>query len=141
MSSPGVIAITGLGSFLGRALVDRLLARSSGLRIVGLDKRRPFRLDERVNFHSVDLTEPTADSRVAEVLAQERVEAVVHTAFRAQPTANIEMDHELETIGRFSKAVAQVLVFGLFYAHRHTSNEEEPGEKKNKMEKFWINHS
>jgi UDP-glucose 4-epimerase len=99
LSSPGVIAITGLGSFLGRALVDRLLARSSGLRIVGLDKRRPFRLDERVNFHSVDLTEPTADSRVAEVLAQERVEAVVHTAFRAQPTANIEMDHELETIG------------------------------------------
>lgn len=50
-----------------------------------------------------------------------------------------EHDPELETINRFSKAVAQVLVFGLFYAHRHTSNTEEPGEKKNKMEKFWIN--
>ncbi len=99
MSSPSVIAITGVGSFLGRALVDRLLARSPGFRVVGLDKRRPFRLDPRVSFHTVDLTEPTADSRVAEVLTEERVDVVVHGAFRLQPTADIEMDHELETIG------------------------------------------
>ena len=96
MSSPSVIAITGLGSFLGRALVDRLLVRSPGIRVVGLDKRRPFRLDPRVSFHTIDLTEPTADSRVAEVLTEERVDAVVHSAFRLQPTADIEMDHELE---------------------------------------------
>ena len=99
MNSPGVIAITGLGSYLGRALVDRLLARSPSLRIVGLDHRRPFRLDPRVRFHNLDLTEPTADSLVAEVLTHERVEAVVHTAFRSEPTADLDTDHELETIG------------------------------------------
>ena len=99
MNSPGVIAITGLGSYLGRSLVRRLLQRSPELRIVGLDRRRPFRLDPLVRFHSVDLKEPTADSRVAEVLAEERAEAVVHTAFRSEPTADLEMDHELETIG------------------------------------------
>jgi UDP-glucose 4-epimerase len=99
LSAPGVIAVTGLGTFLGRGLVARLLARAPELRVVGLDQRRPFRLDERVRFHRVDLTEPTADSRLADVLRRERVEAVVHAAFRARPTPDLELDHELETIG------------------------------------------
>jgi UDP-glucose 4-epimerase len=99
LSAPGVIAVTGLGTFLGRGVIQRLLDRSPELRIVGLDHRRPFRLDDRVRFHRVDLTDPTADSRVAEVLRRERVEALVHTAFRRNPTPDVEMDHELETIG------------------------------------------
>jgi len=99
MSAPGVIAVTGLGTFIGRRLVERLLSRSPNLRVLGLDHRRPFRLDDRVQFHRVDLTEPTADGRLSEVLARERVDAVVHAAFRTSPTTNLEMDHELETIG------------------------------------------
>ena len=99
MIEPGVIAITGLGSFLGRRLVERLLCRDPNLRIVGIDRRRPFRLDDRVRFSRVDLTEPTADSQIAEVLHRQRAEALVHTAFRSSPTADLEMDHELETIG------------------------------------------
>ena len=99
MAAPGVIAVTGLGTFLGRGLVERLLARSPHLRVVGLDHKRPFRMDGRVRFHRVDLTEPTADGRIAEVLERERVEAVVHTAFRSEPTADLELDHEVETIG------------------------------------------
>jgi UDP-glucose 4-epimerase len=99
VAAPGVIAVTGLGTFLGRGLVERLLARSPHLRVVGIDHKRPFRLDGRVRFHRVDLTEPTADGRIAEVLERERVEAVVHTAFRSEPTADLELDHEIETIG------------------------------------------
>jgi UDP-glucose 4-epimerase len=99
LSAPGVIAVTGLGTFVGRRLVERLLARSSHLRIVGLDQRRPFRLDGRVGFHRIDLTEPTVDARIAEVLHRERVEAVVHAAFRNEPTPDVETDHEIETIG------------------------------------------
>jgi UDP-glucose 4-epimerase len=99
LSAPGVIAVTGLGSFIGRRLVERLLARSPHLRIVGLDRRRPFRLDGRVIFHRIDLTEPTADGRIAEILERERVEAMVHAAFRNEPTSDVEMDHEVETIG------------------------------------------
>lgn len=99
MSAPGVIAVTGLHGFVARELVPRLLARSSGLRVVGIDQRRPIRFDPRVRFHKVDLTEPTADGKLAEVLEGERVEAVVHTAFRADPSSDLELDHELETIG------------------------------------------
>jgi UDP-glucose 4-epimerase len=99
VSTPGVIAVTGLGTFIGRRLVDRLLESSPKLRILALDHRRPFRLDSRVRFHRVDLTEPTADGHFADVLIRERAEAVVHAAFRTSPTPDLEMDHELETIG------------------------------------------
>jgi UDP-glucose 4-epimerase len=99
VSAPGVIAVTGLGSFIGRRLVDRLLERSPQLRVIALDHRRPFRLDSRVRFHRIDLTEPTADGQLAEILTRERAEAVVHAAFRTSPTPDLEMDHELETIG------------------------------------------
>jgi UDP-glucose 4-epimerase len=99
LSAPGVIAVTGLRTFVGRRLVERLVERAPALRIVGLDRRRPFRLDGRVRFHRVDLSEPTADSRLADVLARERVDALVHCAFRRDPTPDIEMDHEIETIG------------------------------------------
>lgn len=97
--APGVVAITGLATFLGRSLADRLLAEYPGLRVVGIDQRRPYRLDERVRFHRVDLTEPTADGRLAEVLVRERVEVLLHGAFRTAPSADVELDHELETIG------------------------------------------
>ena len=99
VSAPGVIAVTGLGSFMGRRLVDRLLERSTQMRVIALDHRRPFRLDSRVRFHRIDLTEPTADGHLAEILVRERADAVVHAAFRTSPTPDLEMDHELETIG------------------------------------------
>jgi UDP-glucose 4-epimerase len=96
---PGTIAITGLGSFLGRRLAERLLWRAPRLRIVGLDVRRPHRLEGRMRFQRVDLTEPTAGNHLAEIFQRERIEAVVHTAFRATPRPDLEYDHELETIG------------------------------------------
>lgn len=98
-SAPARVAITGLGTFLGARLAERLLARDPRLTIVGLDLRRPHRLEGRVRFHRVDLTDPTADAHVAEVLARERVEALVHAAFRRDPMPDVEYDHELETLG------------------------------------------
>ena len=99
LTGPDSIAITGLGSFFGQRLVERLLEREPRVRIVGLDLRRPLRLEGRVSFHRVDLTDPTADTRLADVFAKESVQVVVHTAFRTQPTPDLEYDHELETIG------------------------------------------
>jgi len=96
---PGVIAITGLRTFLGRRLVERLLLRQPTIRILGIDHRRPVGMDDRVRYCRVDLADPTADSQLAEILHRERVEALVHTAFRTDSTADLEMDHELETIG------------------------------------------
>jgi UDP-glucose 4-epimerase len=99
VSAPGVIAVTGLHTFIGSQLTRRLAGRAAGVRVIGLDQRRPIRFAEGARFAKVDLTRPTADGDLAEVLAAERVEAVVHTAFRTDPTPDLELDHELETIG------------------------------------------
>jgi UDP-glucose 4-epimerase len=67
--------------------------------VVALDIRLPRRLEGRVRFHRVDLTEPTADSVVAEILEKERCEALLHAAFHTDPLADVERSHELELVG------------------------------------------
>jgi UDP-glucose 4-epimerase len=99
VSVPETVAITGLRTFLGQQLAVRLAARSPRLRVIGLDLQRPYRLEGRVTFQRIDLTEPTANVRLAELLERERVDALVHAAFRRDPTPDLEYDHELETIG------------------------------------------
>jgi len=99
MALPSSIAITGLRTFLGQHLAQRLLGQGPGVNVVGIDLRRPYRFEGRVRWHRVDLTDPTADGTLAEVFERERVEAVVHAAFRSEPTSDLEYDHELETLG------------------------------------------
>jgi UDP-glucose 4-epimerase len=93
------IAITGLGTFTGAKIAERLLEQDPPARIVGLDLRQPRRLEGRVRFHRVDLTEPTADSVVAEILEKERCETVLHAAFFTDPHPDLEYSHELEVVG------------------------------------------
>ena len=69
------------------------------MRVLGIDVRRPYRIEEKIRFQRLDLTDPTADAHLAELLARERVDTVVHAAFRARPSADVDGDHELETIG------------------------------------------
>jgi len=99
MRTPSNVAIIGLGSFIGRRLAERLLAARNPLGLVGVDLRRPYGLNPKIRFHKVDLTIPTADGHLAEVFQKEGVDTVVHTAFRREPTPDLEGDHELETIG------------------------------------------
>ena len=99
MSEPGCIAITGLDTYWGAHLAERLLERPSAPRVVGIDLHRPLRLAGRVDFHRVDLTHPTADVALAELLTNEGIEALIHLAYRSSPTPDLEEDHELETIG------------------------------------------
>ncbi len=99
MTGPDSIALTGLGTFFGQRLIERLLEREPRLHIVGLDLRRPLRLEGRVDFHRVDLTDPTSDARLADIFAKQGVQVVVHAAFRTHPRPDLDYDHELETIG------------------------------------------
>ncbi len=92
------IAITGLRTYLGRRLAERL-ALLPGLRLIGLDRLRPHGLSAGVGFREIDLTRPDAGSALADAFHKEDVEVVVHLAFRREPTSDLEGDHELETIG------------------------------------------
>lgn len=99
MSDPASVAITGLDTDWGSRLAERLLERDTPPRVIGLDLHRPLRLAGRVDFHRVDLTSPTADVELAELLASEGIEVLIHLAFRQSPTPDLEEDHELDTIG------------------------------------------
>ena len=99
MASPRCVALTGLDTFLGESLAERLLARAEPPRIVGLDLERPLRLAGRIAFHQIDLTHPTADAELAEVLRAEGVDVVVHLAFEQSPKPDVEASHDLEAVG------------------------------------------
>ena len=99
MGAPATVAITGLGTFVGQRVAERLAARMPRVRVVGVDVRRPHRLERKIAFERVDLTDPRSHAQLAELFARERVEVVLHAAFRRDPTPDVEMDHELETVG------------------------------------------
>ncbi len=98
-SLPRRIALTGLDTFVGLRIAERLLASEPTPDLLGLDLRLPRRLEGRIRFARVDLTEPTADSLLAELFEKERSECVLHAAFFQRPIADVAYEHELEVIG------------------------------------------
>jgi len=99
LSAPTTVAVTGLGTFVGQRVAERLATRAPRMRVVGLDLRRPHRLERKIAFERIDLTDPRSHEQIADVLVRERVEVVLHAAFRRDPTPDVELDHELETVG------------------------------------------
>lgn len=93
-----VIAFTGVNSFLGANIVKRLQAQGK-YQIIALDIERPNYLESSNKFYKIDLTHPTADSNIVEVLIENKVDTVVHLAFLAEPIYSTSYSHELEVIG------------------------------------------
>lgn len=99
----GCVAVTGAAGTFGRRVVEALAAETQFSHLVALvHQPRGVTLPEAPSpwpTHRVDLTEPTADARLADVLGRERVETLVHAAFHSRPWADAELSHELEVIG------------------------------------------
>lgn len=92
-----VFAVTGAKTFLGRNLIRHLQDR--GERVIALDIRKPEELPEGVTFYRLDLTLPTADALLADLLRSERVTDLVHLAFLGKPSHDLSLAHELVVIG------------------------------------------
>lgn len=105
----GKLAITGVNGFPGRAVLawaDRAIVQgsASGLGakysgIVAIDILPPIDTLQKTVFHNVDLTDHSADLRLAEIFADEGVEAVLHLAFHFNPRKQSQESHELHSIG------------------------------------------
>lgn len=93
------VAITGASSFLGKNLVGLLEEDERVGRIVALDVRKPPTAGKKTRCYDLDLTQPTSDARMAEILASERADTLVHLAFLASPTHAAAYAHELESVG------------------------------------------
>ncbi len=103
---PLVVAVTGAGGFLGSNLVGSLEEDERIARIVAIDSGPVANAGRKTRSYDVDLTQPAAEARVAEILAAERVDAIAHLAFLPSPTHATAWAHELESVGTMQVTVA-----------------------------------
>jgi UDP-glucose 4-epimerase len=79
-------------------------------RIVVIDIKSPSGAPpgagRKTRAYDVDLTQPTAEARLAEILAAERVDTLVHLAFLSSPSHAAAWAHELESVGTMHLLVA-----------------------------------
>jgi UDP-glucose 4-epimerase len=93
------VAVSGARSYAGAETIKRLEEDRRYEKILAVDIRKPdFALD-RTQFYKVDLTLPTADADLADLLLREGVDTFVHAAFLSAPTHAAAWAHELEDIG------------------------------------------
>ncbi len=93
------VALTGADGFLGRNFIGLLEDDERIGRIVALDVTQPPTAGKKTRFYKVDLTQPTVDARLAEILAAEGVDTFLHLAFLSSPTYASAWAHELESVG------------------------------------------
>jgi UDP-glucose 4-epimerase len=103
---PLAVAVTGANGFLGSNLVGSLEEDDRVGRIVAIDSGAAATSGRKTRFYEVDLTQPAAEARVAEIFAAERVDAIAHLAFLPAPTHASAWAHELESVGTMHVGVA-----------------------------------
>lgn len=91
--------MTGVNGVPGARLLRRLEEDDDVRTIVLLDRHAPALPLRKVVPVIVDLTSTFADAAIADTLARERVEVVIHAAFHAAPVRKLDQAHELEVIG------------------------------------------
>lgn len=94
-----MVALSGADTFLGRNLIG-LLEEDPGVgRIVAVDVVNPPTAGQKTRFYELDLTEPSVDARLSEILKAEEVDTFVHLAFLSGPTYATAWAHELQSVG------------------------------------------
>lgn len=93
-----VIAITGVHGFLGSHILKRLQEKKD-YQCIAIDIKKPSFLEPPAKFYKIDLTIPTIDATIAEILERENCDTFIHLAFLSSPTHNESYAHELEVIG------------------------------------------
>jgi len=97
--SPRVVAITGALCTIGRGLCARLAADPSIERVVAIDVRTPEELQPGIHFHRLDLSRPSAEQELADILLVEEADTIVHLAYFGAPVPDAAYAHEVEVIG------------------------------------------
>lgn len=94
-----VVAVTGAASFLGANLIGLLEEDDRVGRIVAVDVKPPQTAGKKTRSYELDFTQPATEASLAEILAAERAEALVHLAFLSSPSHASAWAHELESVG------------------------------------------
>jgi UDP-glucose 4-epimerase len=94
-----IVALTGARTFLGKHLLGLLEEDETVGRLVVIDGEAPVSAGPKTRSYTVDRAEPNAAARIAEILAAESVDTLVHLGFLENPTRNTAWAHELESVG------------------------------------------
>jgi len=103
--SAGRTAVTGIASFLGARVLRRLAESRGADGVVAVDVAAPPPT-LGVRHRELDFTEPASDQRLLELLREEGVDTVVHSAFFTNPRRDANYAHELESIGTLNLLAA-----------------------------------
>ncbi|MCH2109216.1 MAG: NAD-dependent epimerase/dehydratase family protein [Polyangiaceae bacterium] len=93
------IAITGSAGFLGTHLIGVLEDAPRIGKILSLDQQAPSTAGPKTQHFDIDLMERTAEDKIADILATENADTVVHLAFRHTPSHQPDEAHYLESVG------------------------------------------
>jgi UDP-glucose 4-epimerase len=93
------IVMTGAASYIGSNLLKRLEADPKVRHVVAVDTYKPSFPLKKARFYKLDLTQPTADADLAQILANERCDTFLHLALLTNPSRSSSYAHELEAIG------------------------------------------
>lgn len=96
---PRVVAVTGASSFLGVNLIGLFEESHRIARVVSMDTGRPKTAGTKTRHHDLDLTFGPIEEHVHQILVDEKVDTLVHTAFLEAPTHRAGWAHELESVG------------------------------------------
>ncbi len=92
------VALTGSG-YKGLSILRWLENSPEFPRVVFLDHKKPTEVLKKTKYYRIDLTETLADVKLYEILAEEKVETLIHTALPITPPRNMARAHELLSVG------------------------------------------
>ncbi len=97
--APAVVALTGACTDLGVETLRRLSDDPTIETLIALDVSAPDVISDKVKFVHLDLSQPGAGMRIADVLEEYKPDTFVHAAFLSAPTHDGAWAHELEDVG------------------------------------------
>lgn len=133
------IAITGIRTFAGRRVLEALQRHVPQVEIVVIDRGAALESSLTPNRYEIDLTQPSVATELAAIFEAERVDAILHAAFRRLPSAARDRDHALDVEGSRHVLAAATLsgvkrlvvpsttmVYGAHSAHPSHLREDAP---------------
>ncbi len=88
------LAITGISGYIGTLLLSRLEQIPEVESITGIDLNRPRQTTKKLSFHALDINAP-----IARVLADERVDTLIHLAWIFDPIHDEKATHKVNVEG------------------------------------------